>query len=446
MTKGQKIFSALGRFAKEIFTKNIGLKITALLFAVLLWGYVLAVENPKYVKRVRDVEITFTGEDSLNSRGLMVVSRDSKLTDVDIECEISKHSDLDASRVSCTVDLSDREITLDQDEDSKTITRQVQTKVATGYGSVQAVSVNSVELTIARISSRTNIQVTAEAINSLADGFTYELPTGLTVSLRGQKSKLDQIAFGKVTVDLSSFAVRDPGSLAGTYDLVLPVQFYNSEKIPLDDIVTSTGETVTSNVRVTVKAYKDVPIEPDVVASGQFKESYEYECISAQEMIRIYGNYNTLLEIESIRTESVFPKMQTGEERLTVGLILPNGVSVDDTQSRMITLLMSVTERMAEGVYYQIPIEYSETKRDIALTGDEPKTIRVHVVGSVIAMKSFDLKWIRLTVNLQNYGVGTYDLPIVLTFTGDSAVYKVEPTAETVTVELRSTAPEPVEE
>ena len=36
MTKRQKFFSALGRFLKNIFTKNILLKIVALLFAVML--------------------------------------------------------------------------------------------------------------------------------------------------------------------------------------------------------------------------------------------------------------------------------------------------------------------------------------------------------------------------------------------------------------------------
>ena len=123
MTKRQKVFSALGRFLKDLFTKNIVLKVVALLFAIMLWGYVLSIENPEYTKRVRDVEISIVGEDSLNSRGLMLVTRDTGTTDVDILCKINKHSELDASRVTCTVDLSSRAITLDPDENSKIITR-----------------------------------------------------------------------------------------------------------------------------------------------------------------------------------------------------------------------------------------------------------------------------------------------------------------------------------
>ena len=38
MTKRQKFFSAVGQFLKNVFTKNIPLKIIALVFALLLWG------------------------------------------------------------------------------------------------------------------------------------------------------------------------------------------------------------------------------------------------------------------------------------------------------------------------------------------------------------------------------------------------------------------------
>ena len=266
MTKRQKFFSALKRFFKNIFTKNIKLKIIALVFALLLWGYVLAIENPEYVKYVRDVDISIVGEDTLNARGLMLVTRDIGTTDVDVLCRISKHSELDSSRVSAYVDLSDRAISLDRDEDSKTISLEVQTKIASDYGTVQGVSVGSVEVTVARLSSRSNIRVTAKTEGDLPEGFDVVLPTNLTISIRGQKSEIDRISRGEVTVDMSSFAINDPDSLSGTYDLILPVQFYDIANKRLDDIVTSDGETVTTNVRVRIpfrRAWKRSAIRTD---------------------------------------------------------------------------------------------------------------------------------------------------------------------------------------
>ena len=181
MTKRQKFFSALQRTFKNIFTKNTKPPIIALVFALLLWGYVLAIENPEYVKYVRDVDISIVGEDTLNARGLMLVTRDIGTTDVDVLCRISKHSELDSSRVSAYVDLSDRAISLDRAEDSKTISLDVQTKIASDYGTVQGVSVGSVEVTVARLSSRSNIRVTAKTEGDLPEGFDVVLPTNLTI-------------------------------------------------------------------------------------------------------------------------------------------------------------------------------------------------------------------------------------------------------------------------
>ena len=57
MTKRQKFFSAVGQFLKNLFTKNIPLKIIALVFALLLWGYVLSEVKPVYVKKLYGIEV-----------------------------------------------------------------------------------------------------------------------------------------------------------------------------------------------------------------------------------------------------------------------------------------------------------------------------------------------------------------------------------------------------
>ncbi len=436
MTKRQKAFSALGRFIKNIFTKNIPLKITALVFAILLWGYVLSIENPEYVKRIREVDIAIVGEDTLNNRGLMLMTRDTGTTDVDVLCKISKHSELDASRVTCYIDLSTITNTFDSEEDSKEVSVEVQTSVASEYGTVQGQSVGSVNVTVARLSSRSNIQVTVKTDGALADGFEYQLPSDLTVSLRGQKSEVDRISYAEATVDLSSFAVNDPATLAGTYDLVLPVQFYDSANVRLDDIVSSSGETVTTNVRVVIRAYKDVPIEPSIVADDTFYADYGVSCTSAQSTIRLYGDIATLSAIDSVKTEQILPGSEPGEERMLVNLVIPSGVTLDKSQTRVVTVFLRVWELMAEDVEYEVPITYSESKRTVALNGNEPKTVTVRVTGSVIAMKSFDPSLLTASVDLGNYFEGTFELPVRLTFGGDRNLYTIVLTMETVTVEL----------
>ncbi len=55
--------------AKKAFTSNWPLKLVALLFAGILWVYVISSENPVRALEVDNVRISYTGIDTLTARG-----------------------------------------------------------------------------------------------------------------------------------------------------------------------------------------------------------------------------------------------------------------------------------------------------------------------------------------------------------------------------------------
>ncbi len=433
MTKRQKFFSAVGRFLKNVFTKNILLKVIALLFAVMLWGYVLSVENPEYTKRVRDVEISIVGEDSLNARGLMLLTRDTGTTDVDILCHINKHSELDASRVSCFVDLSNRAITLDPDENSKVITLDVQTTVASDYGTVQSLEVPSIELEVARLSSRNNVQVSVKYIGSLPEGFTVEVPSNLTISLRGQKSMLDQVVRGEATVDLDSFPTADLETLANTYDCVLPVRFYDSSNILLPNITSSDGEAFTVSARVVIRAYKEVEIIPNIV---MLDEGYTWNYAISRSKVTLYGERAVLDKIDAIHTATVIATPEMHNTMMATELLLPEGVETTSGFSKTITVTVSVTE-MEDTQEYEIPITYKNIGEGLALKDNVPKTVKVVVSGPRSTVSAFDANRINIVIDAYGYVAGVYTLPIRCSVDGKvSDSLTIEPVSDAVPVEL----------
>ncbi len=432
MTKGQKFLSAFKRFWINVFTKNIFLKVVALLFAILLWGYVLSIENPEYTKRVRNVEISIVGEDSLNSRGLMLVTRDTGTTDVDILCRINKHSELDASRVTCTVDLSNRAITLDSDEDSKIITLDVQANVASEYGTVQSIEVPSVELEVAKLKTRNNVQVSVKYTGSLPEGYTVEVPSSLSISMRGQKSILDRVVRGEVTIDLDSFPNADLSTLANTYDLVLPVRFYDSSNILLEDVTSIDGETFTVNVRAVIRAYKEVEIIPDV---EMLDEGYTWNYALSRSKVILYGDREVLNKITSLRTTTVVATPDMHNTPVAVELILPDGVETASGFSKTITVTITVTE-LTLTEEYEIPITYKNLGQGLALGDDVPKTIRFTVSGSQSDMKAFDPNSITVTVDLYGYIAGEHTLPIRVDSENRSGRFTYTPETESVLVKL----------
>lgn len=434
MTKRQKFFSALGQFVKNIFTKNILLKVVALLFAILLWGYVLSIENPEYTKRVRDVEIGINGESVLNSRNLMLVTRDLGTTDVDVLCRINKHSELDASRVTCTVDLSNRGITLDTDENSKVITLDVNASVPTEYGTIQNLTVSTVEVEIARISARNDLPVYVKTVGSLPEGFAATIPNAsqLQLSISGPKSAMDQIVRGEVTVDYDTFPVNDPDTLAKSYDLKLPVQFYDSSNVRLDEIYASNGEAFTIDVRVTVRAYKEFEIEPSI---EMLEEGYTWTYVLSRSRIILCGEKTALDQIDTIRTETITATPTMSNTPMSTNLIIPDDLEVASGFSKSVTVTLSVRE-LTDTKEIEVPITYQNPATGTTLSADAPKTVTVRVTGARSAMAVFHEEWIKATVDLAGYLEGTVELPVRYSTDSKADAYTIEPLVQTVTVEF----------
>lgn len=86
----KKIFSDIGRFLKSLgryifgfFKKNFWLKLASLFFAIFLWTYVIADENPTRQMSLKNIPVTYTGISELSEQGL-TVETDKLIHSVDI--------------------------------------------------------------------------------------------------------------------------------------------------------------------------------------------------------------------------------------------------------------------------------------------------------------------------------------------------------------------------
>ena len=426
MTKRQKFFSALGKFLKNVFTKNILLKVVALVFALLLWGYVLSEVKPKYVKRIYDVEIELRNEDSLKQKGWVVVNEGTYLTDVNVEAEIDKHSMLDSSRVKCYVDL-DRIPLNEQDPDRKTVTLDVMTSIPE-YGVLKSVSIQQLSLTIERTWVGEYMTATVRTVNSLPDivktgdaapeYFECIPPKTVTVpALSGLKSEIEQIARAEVVIDLATFANMDPGKIPGLYSLILPVTFYNADGEVMDIVSISDVKVTVNNIEI--RRYKEVPIELNTVVPDTFlSEIYEWTCQieeNSGKTVRIYGDAEELAKITTVKTEKIMIPTTEGEDTISVKLVVPNKVNTDKKES--VSVYLGVSKRLSEEIAYEIPIVYTGIGEGL-IPADAPETFRVGISGTADTMPLFNEKWITATVDLSGRSEGTYEVPVVLGFRG----------------------------
>lgn len=410
--KKQRILSAIGTFLKDLVTKNVVMKVLAFVFSVLLWGYVLTIENPEYEKTVQNVDISIVGADTLNSKGLMLLTRELGTTDVDVLLEVSKHSELDASRISCTVNLQNKNFTLAEHEDSKVFTVDVTSTIASGYGTITNVSKSSVEIEVARISSRSRIPVTANVIGSLPEGFVWEVPDTMFVSLEGRKSLLDEIARASVTIDLDQFPTGDPYTLADTFLNVYEVEFFDAGNVRLEGITSTTGEPITLEVSTTIYATKEVPILPLYTLSDP--ETYEVEYLLTKDSVLLYGDLRTLEQTEAVYpTENILLQSVLDSNTYSLNLQLPEDTKWEDGFSGRVTASFTVREKLLTEEI-SVPLQIRSLPNGLKRGDDFPMDVVLILNGTRSELDAFRLSDVEAFVDLSGYEAGTHTVPLLL--------------------------------
>ncbi len=420
MTKRQKFFSALGTFFKNVFTKNIPLKIIALVFALLLWGYVLSEEKPKYVKRVYDVNIEYLNENRLKE--WEVVKIEPSAVDVSIEAGIDMHSMLDKQRVKCYVDLGSVSLT-DQDPDRKTVEISVITNIP-DYGVLKDVSSGSAVLTFERVKSSDKLTATVrtegklpeivKTNDTLPEYFECIPPKKVTVpSVTGLKSDIDLISGAEVTIDLSSFDNDDLSMVPGVYSVILPVTFKDANGKVIESSITKDAKVTVDGIEI--RRYKEVPIVLDVSENAIDTDVYEYSCTIEKgqpTMVRIYGDAAELAKITKIETETITPRSGESDRTIPVALVIPEDARIKADQEST-NVEVTVTKRQVSDQEFEIPVKYSDTDAGITLT-DKTESIRIKVSGLADTMQVFNQNWFTASVDLKHHGEGKQRIPFTL--------------------------------
>ena len=425
MTKRKKFISALGQFVKNLFTKNILLKVTALVFSLLLWGYVLSEAKPNYVKRLTEIRVDYQNKDRL-PKGWEVLEISPSTVDLNIEAAIDMHSKLDQSSVNCFVDLGSI-TTSDQDPDRKEIEIDIQTKIPE-YGTLKGMSEKRAKVTIERVKSSDKIVATVKlkgslpeiikVNDSLKEYFECFPPKKVTIqSITGLKSDIDKIYGAEVTLDLASFGNEDLSKLPGVHARTLPVTFLDEKG---NAIVSSATKDVVVNVEdIVIRRYKEVPIKIDVSEEKIDTNVYRYSCAIKQgepQTVRIYGDASELAKITEIRTETVYPESEEGKETVRAELLFPEDSTVNMEQS--MTDVEIVTEkREVSGAEYEVQVKYSSPDEGMQLAEKTDK-IKIKVTALADAMNAFKQEWFTASVDLAHCGEGKLALPFKLQFKG----------------------------
>ncbi|MBQ6146952.1 MAG: hypothetical protein IJI82_07960 [Clostridia bacterium] len=380
---------------KGFFTRNLGLKIVALVFAMLLWAYVLVALNPVRTKSISDVTITLEGYTDLLSRNLILVNSDFGSADVDVSATITNHSDLDASRINARASLG-------------TIS------TAGTYRLPLSVTVQSNLGTVVRVDPRT---VTLEVDNLILKTvpvklvLTGELPEGYeivgesmtsTITIEGAARYIEPVVRAEAIVDLTGRTENLEESVN--------VVFYDKDDNELT-VVTRSKNTPNVTVRLSLSAYKRVDVQQEVSLNDDTYYTLTSEVNPSS--VVIYGSSEALAAIDSISTQSLVVRAEEGVVTKEVSLVLPEGISLKRGQSSTVTVSATVTERHGERTL-EVPLVYAHLRGDMVVADGAPTFVTVLVEGPLKQVESMVPDYFTVQVDLANYGPGEWELiPVV---------------------------------
>ena len=310
--------------------------VISILVAIALWVYVDRGLSVEVTMKVNNVPVEFSGEDtSLAEKNLMLLSGYDTTIDLVLKGPRSELFKLDKSKVRIVADTS----TI-QETGQQTLSYQVyfQDDIQRSKISVDHASAYSVTVTVGEMDSKT-VPIRCDIVGSAAKGFTAgELTLDpAELNLRGQRDDLLNIAYAKVTLDISG-ADR-------TVVQALEWELYDYNDIKIDNpAVRSKVKTVQATLPV--KTSKEVDLVVNFVpAAGSTLDTMQYTV--SPDKVTLVGEKDVLDTIDAIVLDTLYLQDLQPSQSLTYSVTAPEGTTLAENVGPVtVTIVVTgVTER-----------------------------------------------------------------------------------------------------
>ena len=386
---------------------NLGLKILALVAAIVIWILVVSINDPVANKTYRSVKVHVINEEVVTSEGKTYQVENGATANVTVRAQRSVLSRLKADRIVATADMKDM-----------TLSSMIPVKVTiNGYeGRYQRATANPVNIQVSIEDIITNkYPITVSTTGSLRDGYalagTEVDPETVTIS--GPESVINSIdrASAKISLDgiSSDKTIRS--------ELIL----YDSDNNKIDQsrLTNNIGE---EGIKVKVSVYptRDVPIAIDpaqiTTPEGYYISDVSYEPTTvevAAEKSKLESITEILIPPEAFDLSKVTKKT---EVTLDIEDYLPEGVTLADAEGSKVVFTFNVTKLGEKTFDYPTgSIIVNNLADHLQLDYGQTDTLEITVQGPMNALEKLTLNK-AVSIDLTSYSKpGFYQVPVQVT-------------------------------
>lgn len=381
----QKLINAL--------TKDVGLKILAIVFSFLLWLVVVNIDDPKQTRTFTSV-VTVTNEDVLTNQGKLYEIKDGVNTvSFRVTAKRSIIEKLSPSDFSAIADMNNL-------ENAERIPVTIAAKSYVNYITISSRQ-NYLYVTLKDLSTERfviNAQTAGEAETDLAVQEVTCSPTVITVS--GPQDVVDKIETVTATANIA-------GVSSNFTENVIP-KFYDAKGEAVD---TSKLTLSVSTVSVSVNFVNTKTVDIAVKTSGTLQPHLSLGSIKTDpSSVMVIGEASALNDVSNITIpESVINLSNlTGSFTTTVDIssYLPDGVQLAEGISSKVSIYVTMANENASTVTVPASnIELRNVGHGLAATLDVAQ-VTVDVFGTADDLAALNEKDIKGYIDCSALGVG----------------------------------------
>ena len=411
--KEKALYFLKGKF----LSKNTTAKIVSIIFALVLWLYVMGEVNPESVISLTDVKVKLLNEDTLKQSGLVIVGDKDFSVNVKIRGRRNDLYRIRSEDILATADLRGYQ--------KGEINVPVNIN-APPYVSVEEVSPKYIRITLDQIIARKKpvvVQTSGKAAEGFEPGEATVFPDEVIVE--GAQTLVNKVA--KVVANVS--VKGEIGQIAERVPLQ-PVD-KDGKKVSGVSLRTKWAEIVLPMHRV-----KEVPIS--VSLKGTPRENFKVVRVEADpERILLKGSEEQLEGIREIKTTDIQLDGLDKSITKTVHLLLPEGIKAPYANRGIKVNVVIETIKAKEFTFSKDEIEVKGLENAYTAELKElPDTIRVQVFAAESIASNLDKKDIQLYIYASGLPMGTHSENISYSITKE--VERVNIFPERATVEIYS--------
>ena len=406
----------------KVVSRNVGLKLLAVLFALMLWSYVISSNTDiTRTKTHTGLQGYVTGQVSLEVYDLAMVSDPTEaLSNVTVDVDVPQINYADSTPENI-------QVTLDISSVRTAGTQEVPIKATTAYGTVTRIYPSSLTLTFEPLDSR-SIPVNVNMTGKDEDSYWYNCsrinPSQITIS--GATSLVQDINSIVVNVDMSdhtdSFSTSRAIILLDSEGNIIP-----------NTLLSRSSSSVSLNMEVYPTKELEVSTATDDVIVGQVAPGYIIEAITVQpRTIKVAADQDLLDSLDSLIIEPI--EIDSPSQSFTRKASISGLSNFKYIASEQVYVNVQIAEETISDWIEDVDIMFIGLEDDLTIT-EGRGTVAVHVTGPRSRVEAINPDNLSVVVDLSGLEAGSYELvPEPETENHPAVVFEVDPASIHVTL------------